>query len=149
MHLVGEVSTAGQSQLKRIEGVDLLCGLGVVWYRCLYWNHGPQLYIIVIHFDDLFFVLSGACLFLVYSGRLAEDTHLLSYFSQYFHDLAWNRRQLAPVYLNGAHPVGLGDPGQNNTMSAEIVRILHRIFEAPVRSWWHRREPALLRLGAR
>ena len=118
--------------VKRIEGFDLLrglCAVGVVWYHCLYWNHGPQLHNIGIHFVNIFFVLSGASLYLVYAGRLAGEGDLLRYlgrriirlvplyglltlFAFYFYDQAWTRQQMAKTYLNATLLFGLGEPGK-------------------------------------
>ena len=80
---------------RRIDGFDLLrglCAIGVATYHMLYWSNTAKLYNLGLYGVYIFFVLSGASLYLSYSARLSNGLSLADFICvRYF--------RLAPLYI--------------------------------------------------
>jgi exopolysaccharide production protein ExoZ len=81
--------------IRRIEGFDLLrglCAIGVAVYHLLYWSNTAKLYNVGTYGVYIFFILSGASLYLSYSSRLTAGLNLADFLLlRYF--------RLAPLYI--------------------------------------------------
>jgi peptidoglycan/LPS O-acetylase OafA/YrhL len=79
----------------RIPGLDLLrglCAIGVAVYHLLFWNNVAYLYTWGTYGVYIFFVISGASMWVAYSGRFASGYPLQKF-------LALRFVRLAPLYV--------------------------------------------------
>jgi peptidoglycan/LPS O-acetylase OafA/YrhL len=162
--------------MTRIYGFDLLrglCALGVVIFHALYWTNRVLLSNIGLFYVDLFFVISGASLYWVYSDRLAGATDMFRYFCRrlarllplylvlvvvglYYFRASWTAAEVSKTYLNVTMLFALGVPGEDaavgNGWSLGVEMVFYLSFPvlaAFVRSrvWWV--VAVLLMLGQR
>jgi len=83
------------SAVSRIAGLDLtrgLCAILVCIYHMLAWTGGPRLYTVGTYCVYVFFVVSGASLYLGYAGRCATGAEIRRFYARRY-------MRLAPLYV--------------------------------------------------
>jgi len=146
-------------------GFDLLrglCALGVASYHMMIWLYKPQLRFAGIYGVYIFFILSGASIYVAYSKRISTDAEILKFlWSRVFRlvplylaviSLSWwaynkplNTAQASLAGLNASLLFGLGNPGDTSTVTGGwslgiefLFYLLFPVFAVVTKSrvWW-------------
>ena len=113
----------------RVHGFDILrglCALGVACYHVLGWLQAGHPYNLGLYGVYVFFVLSGASLWIAYADKMEQGYPLAGFFAARFFRLAplyWLAVLLTPIIVGGPWSMhylalnlsflfGLGNPGQ-------------------------------------